>query len=116
MELVAGIDAGTQSLKVVVYDPATRGLVATASMPLELISGEDGRREQRPAHQSSPAATARRTARANCRPVCVNRCGSLAAGPCTFTVIAILRTAPPAASTRPLAVGTNSSGPRSPTR
>ncbi|WP_249720466.1 FGGY family carbohydrate kinase, partial [Pseudoxanthomonas japonensis] len=49
MELVAGIDAGTQSLKVVVYDPATRGLVATASMPLELISGEDGRREQQPA-------------------------------------------------------------------
>ena len=46
MNLVAGIDAGTQSLKVVVYDPATRGLVATASMPLELISGDDGSREQ----------------------------------------------------------------------
>ena len=49
MNLVAGIDAGTQSLKVVVYDPATRGLVATASVPLELTSGEDGRREQQPA-------------------------------------------------------------------
>lgn len=49
MNLVAGIDAGTQSLKMVVYDPATRALVATASVPLELTGGEDGRREQQPA-------------------------------------------------------------------
>ncbi|WP_312770466.1 xylulokinase, partial [Pseudoxanthomonas mexicana] len=46
MAFTAGIDAGTQSLKVVVYDPATRNLVATASAPLDLISGDDGRREQ----------------------------------------------------------------------
>ncbi|SDR17462.1 xylulokinase, partial [Pseudoxanthomonas sp. CF385] len=46
MSLFAGIDAGTQSLKVVVYDPATRTLVATASAPLGLMSGEDGSREQ----------------------------------------------------------------------
>jgi len=46
MAFTAGIDAGTQSLKVVVYDPATRNLVATASAPLDLISGDDGHREQ----------------------------------------------------------------------
>ena len=49
MSLVAGIDAGTQSLKVVVYDPATRAVVASASAPLDLTSGEDGSREQDPA-------------------------------------------------------------------
>ena len=49
MSLVAGIDAGTQSLKVVVYDPAARALVATASAPLDLMSGDDGSREQHPA-------------------------------------------------------------------
>lgn len=49
MSLVAGIDAGTQSLKVVVYDPATRALVASASAPLDLTSGDDGSREQHPA-------------------------------------------------------------------
>ena len=49
MEWVAGIDAGTQSLKVVVYDPASRAIVASASAPLDLISGDDGSREQQPA-------------------------------------------------------------------
>ena len=49
MSLVAGIDAGTQSLKVVVYDPATRVVVASASAPLVLASGDDGSREQDPA-------------------------------------------------------------------
>ncbi len=49
MAFAAGIDAGTQSLKVVVYDPAERALVATASEPLDLVSGEDGSREQHPA-------------------------------------------------------------------
>jgi xylulokinase len=49
MSLFAGIDAGTQSLKVVVYDPATRTLVATASAPLDLMSDDDGSREQHPA-------------------------------------------------------------------
>jgi xylulokinase len=48
MNLVAGIDAGTQSVKVVVYDPASRQLVDAASAPLELIQGEDGSREQHP--------------------------------------------------------------------
>ncbi|QHB71432.1 xylulokinase [Stenotrophomonas sp. 364] len=49
MDLVAGIDAGTQSLKVVVYDPAGRRLIASASAPLDLTSDADGSREQRPA-------------------------------------------------------------------
>ncbi|CAM4131258.1 xylulokinase [Stenotrophomonas indicatrix] len=49
MELVAGVDAGTQSLKVVVYDPEGRCLVASASAPLQLTSAADGSREQRPA-------------------------------------------------------------------
>jgi xylulokinase len=49
MDLVAGIDAGTQSLKVVVYDPAGRNLVASTSTPLDLTSAADGSREQQPA-------------------------------------------------------------------
>ena len=49
MDLVAGIDAGTQSLKVVVYDPAGRQLIASASAPLDLASAADGSREQEPA-------------------------------------------------------------------
>ncbi|WP_282244199.1 xylulokinase [Stenotrophomonas sp. PS02300] len=48
MDLVAGIDAGTQSLKVLVYDPAKRSVVASASAPLELDSAADGSREQLP--------------------------------------------------------------------
>jgi len=43
MTLSAGIDAGTQSVKVI------REVLASASSPLELISGEDGSREQHPA-------------------------------------------------------------------
>lgn len=49
MDLVAGIDAGTQSLKVLVYDSAKRSVVASASAALELESAADGSREQRPA-------------------------------------------------------------------
>ncbi|HYM85196.1 MAG TPA: xylulokinase [Pseudoxanthomonas sp.] len=48
MTLTAGIDAGTQSIKVVIYDDQTRRVVASASAPLELSSGEDGSREQHP--------------------------------------------------------------------
>ena len=49
MTLYAGIDAGTQSLKVVVYDAATRQVVASASEALTLDSRDDGSREQDPA-------------------------------------------------------------------
>ena len=46
MSLVAGIDLGTQSVKLLVYDPATRRCVALHSRHLALSSGEDGTREQ----------------------------------------------------------------------
>ncbi|HET8555395.1 MAG TPA: xylulokinase [Rhodanobacteraceae bacterium] len=46
MNLVAGFDLGTQGAKLVVYDPERRALVATANASLELISGDDGSREQ----------------------------------------------------------------------
>lgn len=49
MNYVAGIDAGTQSLKVVVYDPTTRCVVASIAESLELASHADGSREQDPA-------------------------------------------------------------------
>lgn len=49
MTIHAGIDAGTQSVKVVLYDAAAREIVASASESLDLISGEDGSREQHPA-------------------------------------------------------------------
>ena len=48
MTFTAGIDAGTQSVKVVVYDDQARRVIAAASSPLELISGDDGSREQHP--------------------------------------------------------------------
>lgn len=49
MGLVAGIDAGTQSLKVLVYDPQAQAVAAVTSAPLTLDSGADGSREQAPA-------------------------------------------------------------------
>lgn len=45
-DLVAGIDLGTQSLRVLVYDPERRAALALTSAPLDLISGADGSREQ----------------------------------------------------------------------
>ena len=45
--LVAGIDAGTQSIKVLVYDSIYKMEVAHASCPLDLISRPDGSREQK---------------------------------------------------------------------
>ena len=41
-----GIDAGTQSVKVLAYDPATRQVVAQATRGLALHSTDDGGREQ----------------------------------------------------------------------
>ncbi|WP_329850354.1 xylulokinase [Stenotrophomonas pavanii] len=49
MGLVAGIDAGTQSLKVLVYDPQAQTVAAVTSAPLTLDSAADGSREQAPA-------------------------------------------------------------------
>ncbi len=44
--LTAGIDAGTQSVKVVVYDDEKRMIVASSSSPLPLIEEDGGVREQ----------------------------------------------------------------------
>ncbi|MEO8313930.1 MAG: xylulokinase [Pseudomonadota bacterium] len=46
MSLIVGLDVGTQSVKLVAYDPALRRTVATFSEPLELIARDDGSREQ----------------------------------------------------------------------
>jgi len=47
MGLFVGLDVGTQSVKLVAYDPDTHRVVASAGRPLELASGDDGSREQR---------------------------------------------------------------------
>ncbi|MGN0728286.1 xylulokinase [Treponema sp.] len=47
MKTVAGIDLGTQSMKVVLYDYEAKKTVESSSFPLELISGADGSREQK---------------------------------------------------------------------
>lgn len=41
-----GLDVGTQSVKLVAYDADRRQREATAACPLELLSGDDGSREQ----------------------------------------------------------------------
>jgi xylulokinase len=46
MNLVAGIDVGTQSVKLVVYNMDSRCVVAAHGQSIELIAGEDGSREQ----------------------------------------------------------------------
>lgn len=46
MSVVVGIDVGTQSVKLVVYDPVARNRVARCSRPLAMASGDDGTREQ----------------------------------------------------------------------
>ena len=46
MSLFAGIDCGTQSTKVVVYDTETKSIVAQGSHAYPLVSRDDGSREQ----------------------------------------------------------------------
>jgi len=46
---VAGIDCGTQSTKLVVYDPQARTIVARSQAPHDLIAEDDGTREQKAA-------------------------------------------------------------------
>ena len=48
MSVVAGLDVGTQSVKLLVYDAASRSVLAVHSRPLQLVSGDDGSREQQP--------------------------------------------------------------------
>ena len=45
--IVAGIDAGTQSIKVLVYDSEKHEIMALSSSPLPLIEEEGGIREQK---------------------------------------------------------------------
>jgi xylulokinase len=45
---VAGLDVGTQSVKLVVYDPIAGEIIAVQAEPLELLSADDGSREQPP--------------------------------------------------------------------
>ncbi len=47
MKTVAGIDLGTQSMKVVIYDYEKHEIIEKASCPMELISENDGTREQK---------------------------------------------------------------------
>ena len=47
MSLFLGLDVGTQSAKLLAYDPQARRVAATAAQPLELAVGDDGSREQR---------------------------------------------------------------------
>ena len=49
MSLFAGIDCGTQSTKVVVYDTETKSIVAQGSHAYPLVSRDDGSREQKAA-------------------------------------------------------------------
>lgn len=46
MQIVAGIDTGTQSTKVLCYDVGQKKVVASVSAPHAMISGDDGTREQ----------------------------------------------------------------------
>ena len=46
MKTVVGIDLGTQSLKAIFYDYASRTVVASESAPLELYQHDDGAAEQ----------------------------------------------------------------------
>jgi len=47
MKTVCGIDLGTQSCKVVVYDFDTKSIIAQSSAPVEMIAENDGTREQK---------------------------------------------------------------------
>lgn len=45
--LYVGLDVGSQSVKLLAYDPDGRRVVATHSAPLQMTAGDDGSREQR---------------------------------------------------------------------
>lgn len=47
MKTFLGIDCGTQSTKILLYDPASRKVVARAQRPHRLLSDDRGRREQK---------------------------------------------------------------------
>ena len=47
MKTVAGIDMGTQSIKVILYDWSTHKIIAKIQKPLDIIAKNDGTREQK---------------------------------------------------------------------
>jgi len=47
MNTVAGIDMGTQSVKVILYDWESRKIIAKSQVPVDLIAENDGTREQK---------------------------------------------------------------------
>lgn len=47
MQTICGIDLGTQSCKLVVYDYEKKEIIAQSQAPVELIAGNDGTREQK---------------------------------------------------------------------
>ena len=47
MKTVCGIDLGTQSCKIVVYDYENKHIIAQSSAPVDMIAGHDGTREQK---------------------------------------------------------------------
>ncbi|HPO03442.1 MAG TPA: FGGY family carbohydrate kinase, partial [Treponemataceae bacterium] len=47
MKTVAGIDMGTQSMKVILYDYESKKIVASAQEAIDLIAENDGTREQK---------------------------------------------------------------------
>jgi xylulokinase len=67
MQTVLGIDLGTQSLKVIVYDFETRRIAATAAAPLDLDQDSTGKAEQDPAAWLDALAAALATLTASVR-------------------------------------------------
>jgi len=47
MKTVCGIDLGTQSCKIILYDYEKKAIVGTASAPVDMIAENDGTREQK---------------------------------------------------------------------
>ena len=47
MKTVCGIDLGTQSCKIIVYDFENKAIIAQASAPVDMIAENDGTREQK---------------------------------------------------------------------
>ena len=47
MKTLCGIDLGTQSCKIVLYDYEKKSIAEMSQVPLEMITGSDGRREQK---------------------------------------------------------------------
>lgn len=45
--LFVGVDVGTQSVKLLAYEPDARDVVAVHAQPLDLVAADDGTREQR---------------------------------------------------------------------